>query len=1050
MNVKNDNISKLQFDEFLRAIGISKNDTFSLLLGAGCSINSDIPSAEDCIWEWKRDIYKTNNPSVLGWIDNYKNKKSQTIIQNWLDNQGIYPEKNTKEEYSFYAYKCYPIDEHRRQYFEKICSGKTPSIGYKTIPILAKSGMLDSVWTTNLDDLIITACAGKGIQAIEISLDTVQRINQRTQNRKELPVIKLHGDFKYGELKNTEKELLNQDECFRRKLIDYIQDKHLIVIGYSGRDASLMDTLKEAYSKKGGGILYWCGYGEYINAEVENLITIAKQNGRNAFYILTNGFDSTLRKIAQIVVEENNSLNKELIGLHLTNNDKETFTPFDLNPERVNKVLKSNIFRIEFPDEVFVFDVNIQDKPWKYVDEKVLERLDISAVPYNKQIWSFGQLDVIRTVFGEVINGDIKRKPLADIKIYNTAISRLLLSTICKSLAQSNNLKTNFKNKLWIEDNFRNIAYQKVYNAIRLSFDKISGEYYLIINPDFEFANPDLEKSIIQNVGISFFHKLWNNKFNEYLENWRKLLMVGKNIYEYPYDSGTGFKFKISAAPIFTDICDLNNKYEKKHNVPSTLLKLKGIQFKEVPLLFSTKNGHRTTTDIHPMRGLLVNKPYETGINSFLGDTIELGVISPKLDTAIFYHFLENQNSQIRRYNQNDDYIIDYEGFYKTYDISLNFPTPDDDEWEILEEPVLSKSIKQISQYIRQIICNSITKINSTTRRKIIVIYIPQRWEEYTSYTIDGETFDLHDYIKAFCAEKGIMSQLIREKTVQDHNQKCQIHWWLSLSFYVKSFRTPWILANSDNTTAFAGLGYSVDSKADSNGHIVLGCSHIYSSSGEGLKFKLARISNDKIQWRHRKPHLCYDDAYEFGKNIIELFYESMNELPKRVVIHKRTYFTEEEKQGIIDSISDNNKIESIDLIEINFEDNIKYTSSKIVEGKACVDGFSVSRGSCILLNSKEALLWAHGVVPSVRNPNFSFYPGGRYIPKPLRIIKHYGVGSLEQIANEILGLTKMNWNSLNMYSQLPATICSSNDIARIGKLIDSNSKHEYDYRYFI
>lgn len=100
------------------------------------------------------------------------------------------------------------------------------------------------------------------------------------------------------------------------------------------------------------------------------MITIAKQNGRNAFYIPTNGFDSTLRKIAQIVVEENNSLNKELIGLHLTNNDKETFTPFDLNPERVNKVLKSNIFRIEFPDEVFVFDVNIQNKPWKYVDEK--------------------------------------------------------------------------------------------------------------------------------------------------------------------------------------------------------------------------------------------------------------------------------------------------------------------------------------------------------------------------------------------------------------------------------------------------------------------------------------------------------------------------------------------------------------------------------------------------------------------------------------------------------------------------------------------------------
>ncbi|MCS2923441.1 hypothetical protein ACIXBO_14790 [Bacteroides fragilis] len=143
-------------------------------------------------------------------------------------------------------------------------------------------------------------------------------------------------------------------------------------------------------------------------------------------------------------------------------------------------------------------------------------------------------------------------------------------------------------------------------------------------------------------------------------------------------------------------------------------------------------------------------------------------------------------------------------------------------------------------------------------------------------------------------------------------------------------------------------------------------------------------------------------------------------------------------------------KIESIDLIEINFENNIKYASSKIHDGKVDIDGFSVSRGTCIQLSSKEALLWAHGVIPSVINPNWNFYPGGRYIPKPLRIIKHYGTGSLEQIANEILGLTKMNWNSLNMYSQLPATISSSNDIARIGKLIGANSMHEYDYRYFI
>ena len=57
-------------------------------------------------------------------------------------------------------------------------------------------------------------------------------------------------------------------------------------------------------------------------------------------------------------------------------------------------------------------------------------------------------------------------------------------------------------------------------------------------------------------------------------------------------------------------------------------------------------------------------------------------------------------------------------------------------------------------------------------------------------------------------------------------------------------------------------------------------------------KYKLSSISNDKIQWRNKKPHLSYDDAYEFGRSILNLFYESMNELPKRVVIHKRTFLT--------------------------------------------------------------------------------------------------------------------------------------------------------------
>ncbi|GGX22931.1 SIR2 family protein [Aquimarina muelleri] len=1040
-------MNQLEFDEFLRSVSISKNNTYSLLLGAGSSISSGIPSANDCIWDWKGTIYKSNNPSTDDWIDNFKNPKVQSTIQSWLDNQGNYVENGCNEEYSFYAKKCFPIDKNRSQYFQKICSNIKPAIGYRTIPLLVKHGILDSVWTTNFDDLLMNSCVLGGIQGLEISLGTVDRINQRTQSRNELPIIKLHGDFKYGDLKNTDEELKEQDKTFREKLIEYVKDKHLIVLGYSGRDLSLMNTLKEAYSQSGAGMLFWCGYQNNTNPEVSKLIDHVNKNNRQAFYIPTDGFDTTMLNITKLVVDSEKKLKDELNSVQQSKNENDSFTPFNLKPERINKVLKSNCFPLEFPDEVFVFDALLNEKPWEAVNNIALKRNDISAIPYQNKIWAFGTLETIKTAFKSVISSDIVRKPLTDTRIYHSGINSLMLSAICKVLSASKGFKTNYRNKIW-SSQYQKIANQKVYNAIKLSLEKIKGKFYLVLNPSFVLENEEVSKDIIQQVGITFYHKIWNSEFNDYVKNW-SLVLITETKYDFPLNSASGFNFKIGKIPLFTNICDLNNNYTNTHNVPSKHISLKGVQFKESSLLFSTKHGGKHTSDIHPMRGLIENKPFETNLNTFLNSTIQLGIISPEEDSVALFNFLSKQNQEIQKYSEKDNYIIDFKGFYKTYGLSLNIPEPTSSNWEIVSEPK-SHILKENIHEIKRNICDKITKITASGNQKIIVIYIPKRWDSFTSYHENGESYDLHDYVKAFCVEKRVTSQFIREKTIKDVKQSCQINWWLSLSYFVKSLRTPWILSNTDKKTAFAGIGYSIDSKKEDKGHIILGCSHIYSSSGEGLKYKLSKISNDKIQWRHKKPHLGYDDAYEFGKNVINLFYESMNEIPKRVVIHKRTFFTDDEKQGILDSLYDNIKIELVDLVEINLEDDIKYVSSKIKNGKTEIDGYSVSRGTCIQLNASEALLWAHGVVPSVKNPKLNFYPGGRYIPKPLKIIKHYGTGSLEQIANEILGLTKMNWNSLNMYSQLPATISSSNDIARIGKLIENKEKIEYDYRYFI
>ena len=102
----------LQLDEFLRSIKQNIDTPHSLLLGAGASIESGIPSAADCIWEWKREIYLSNNPGVIGDFDNSKSESVRRLIQQWLDAQNIYPAENAADEYSFFAEKTYPIADN--------------------------------------------------------------------------------------------------------------------------------------------------------------------------------------------------------------------------------------------------------------------------------------------------------------------------------------------------------------------------------------------------------------------------------------------------------------------------------------------------------------------------------------------------------------------------------------------------------------------------------------------------------------------------------------------------------------------------------------------------------------------------------------------------------------------------------------------------------------------------------------------------------------------------------------------------------------------------
>jgi hypothetical protein len=75
-------------DAFIRSVGINSTTQHGLLLGAGASISSGVPSAASCIWEWKRAIFLTRNPGLETQFAELSLPAVRAKIQRWLDDRG--------------------------------------------------------------------------------------------------------------------------------------------------------------------------------------------------------------------------------------------------------------------------------------------------------------------------------------------------------------------------------------------------------------------------------------------------------------------------------------------------------------------------------------------------------------------------------------------------------------------------------------------------------------------------------------------------------------------------------------------------------------------------------------------------------------------------------------------------------------------------------------------------------------------------------------------------------------------------------------------------
>ncbi|WP_247477164.1 SIR2 family protein [Bradyrhizobium sp. 169] len=235
-------------------------------LGAGASAASGIPTGYAMIQDFKAQIFCREN--------NLSKREIDTGDPIWIERidaffrrTSLLPPDGDPTEYAKAFEAVYPEPRHRRQYIDDSISRGTPSFGHKVLGSLMAAGKINCVFTTNFDPLIEeSALSANAIlpnddqnRPTVAAIDSADRA-MRCLNESDWPLVaKLHGDYQSIAIKNTGSELENQDARMRHVLVEAGKRFGLIFVGYSGRDASIMEALNtvlDAPSPFPNG-LYW-------------------------------------------------------------------------------------------------------------------------------------------------------------------------------------------------------------------------------------------------------------------------------------------------------------------------------------------------------------------------------------------------------------------------------------------------------------------------------------------------------------------------------------------------------------------------------------------------------------------------------------------------------------------------------------------------------------------------------------------------------------------------------------------------------------------------
>lgn len=278
---------------------------------------------------------------------------------------------------------------------------------------------------------------------------------------------------------------------------------------------------------------------------------------------------------------------------------------------------------------------------------------------------------------------------------------------------------------------------------------------------------------------------------------------------------------------------------------------------------------------------------------------------------------------------------------------------------------------------------------------------------------------DFHNQLKARLLDIRAVVQIVRESSLEPERLPARgsrrlqdpatVAWNLCTTTFYKAGGRPWKLGRVRDRVCYVGLAF----KRLPGGDPRAACcgAQMFLDSGDGLVFKgaIGRWFSE----RDGEFHLSREGAERVLTSVLEEYKALFGGQPREVFVHARTRFNRDELAGFGDA-APNARIVGVRIQRT--QDLKLYRDGKL----------PVVRGTFMQVGPSAAYIWTTGYVPAQNTY------AGREVPNPLRVDVDGRDIELRQVLDDIMGLTKLNFNACIYADGLPVTLRFADAVGEI------------------